>query len=269
MDIFKIGKGSFWGVIIPGGFVVANIFFVFYREYMEGLLSQSGLFIVLGILLSYIFGNVLKLIQPRVAEIISIPIQFIVSLFFKVIDTIRKLLRIREISWLKPKSFKWILQDFPYMRWFYEDYLEKLPEQVKAFFYEYKKREFSDDLDKMGYVFFNYCKHYAIENSNHLRDELYFHEGLMRFLNGMVYATIVFGSIIFYKSIHMNFTYQPYNLALGMYLFILLVILYRYKNVRRLETVTCFMSFYIVQKNKNDSDINQDGKNLNNDVSVQ
>ena len=131
MDIFKIGKGSFWGVIVPGGFVVANIFFVFYREYLEGLLSQSGLFIVLGILLSYIFGNVLKLIQPRVAEILSIPVHFIFSFFLKILDTIRKLLKIREISWLKPKSSQWILQDFPYMRWFYEDYLEINGEDIR------------------------------------------------------------------------------------------------------------------------------------------
>jgi len=269
MDIFKIGKGSFWGVIIPGGFLYANIFFVFYRDILEQLLSQSGLFVLLSLLLSYISGNILRIIQPRVAEMISIPIQIIVSLLLRVLDAIRNLLKIRELSWLKPKSFKWILQDFPYMEWFYTDYLERLPKRVKIFFNRYKKKEFSNKLERMDHVFFNYCKHYAIENTNHLRDDIYFYEGLTRFLNGMVYALIISIFAIFFKSLQIDYEYQPFKLILIIYLIVLFLILIRYKTVRRLETATCFMSFYIAKNRNNDGNLDLDEKNLNNDITVQ
>lgn len=256
MEISKFEKGSFWGVIIPGGFLYANIFFVFYREILERLLSQSGLFVVLSLLLSYIFGNILKLIQPRVAELLSVPIQFIFSFSLRILDMFRRLFKIKERSWLRPQSSQWILEDFPYIKWFYLIYLKQLPDKVNTFFNNYKKNEFFDNLDQMGAAFFNYCKHYTIENTNHLGDELYFHEGLMRFLNGMVYAIIFSIAAIIIKSIPLRFEYQPFNLVLIMYLIILLIILVRYKTVRRLETVACFMSFYIAHNNKIDH--NQD-----------
>ena len=255
MDFFKVGKGSFWGVIIPGAFLFINIFAVSYSENLENLLSQSGLgysFVVLSLLLSYIIGYILRLIKPRYVESFSVPILLLISLFLKLITKISRFLKIKKLSEFKIRSSKEILEDFPYIEWFFSIHLKQLPDTINNFFNDFKTKEYANNLDRMGAAFFNYCKHYVIENSNYLRDELYFTEGLTRFLNGMFYAIILSTTIIFIKTIHMSFEYSAFNYILMAYLAFLFIILIRYKGLRRLETVICFISFFITFNNKNE-----------------
>lgn len=264
MGIFKIGRGSFWGIIIPGGFLFVNIFVVSYSENLEDLLSQSGLgysFIVVSILFSFVIGYVLRLIKPKYAEFVSIPIVLINSLCLRLFIKVCKLLKISTKFISSPKSLQELVERFPYINWFYSVHLEECPDIEKKFFNDFKYKEFSNSLDGMSTSFFGHCKLYVIENSNYLRDEILFAESLVRFLNGMFYALTISIITIFIKSIHLQFNYSPFNLILVAYFFFLLVILIRYKNVRKLEALICFKSFFVtysrINENKDFISINE------------
>jgi len=248
MGILKLGKGNFWGVIIPGGFLFINIFAVFYSDNLDKLILQSGLgysFILLSILFSIIIGYVLRLIKPSYAEYFSIPILIIFLLFRKLIINLCKLSKIHPKYIKAPPSIHEITEKFPYTNLFYYKHLNSFPNSVKDFYNELLQKEFDDEIERIGNPFFSHCKNYIVENSNHLGEELFLTEGLVRFLNGMFYSLTLSIIIIFIKSLHLNFNNEIFNYILLGYIFSLLVILIRYKSVRKLEAVMCFDSFYI------------------------
>ena len=75
MNLFKIGRGNFWGIIIPGGFLFLNLFIIFSLDSIQTVSFKSELtysFVIIGVLISYILGYLLRLIKPEYLETFSI-----------------------------------------------------------------------------------------------------------------------------------------------------------------------------------------------------
>jgi len=108
-----------------------------------------------------------------------------------------------------------------------------------------------------GLVFFNFCKRFIIEKSNYLREDVYFAEGLLRFLNGMFYALIFTILILIFKSNELTIIKDYIEILIWIYCIIIIFMLLQFKTVRPHEVTICFTSFGIVKIDLKKTSINQ------------
>ena len=214
------------------------------------MFSDEGLgypFVILSILVSYVLGCIITLIKPGYVEAFSMPFQIMKSFFWKAINRIMKLIGIDDKHKLFALDMKYMMEPFPYLDWFFEKHIMNLPSEVGAFYLDLRNRRFQNEIAQMrGLGFISFAKRYISENSANLREDVYFAEGLVRFLNGMFYSIICSLFIIMNNAEALTSLNYPVELISSSYIFILLVVLVRYKNVRRFEAAAILESYYLV-----------------------
>jgi hypothetical protein len=257
MNIFKVGRGDFFGIIIPGAFLIIN--FILFIPQIKDILPLNSLSpllagkesIVFALLfvLSYIVGFALRLISP---DYIEIPFLIIRAPYIIVKEAIKKLANFISRKQLFNKQypgdglakniwriFKFYLEPFPYINWTFDNYLKKGPESLSAFYVKLLQTEFKNDRSRMlGHAFINQCKLFIKQKSTGLHDEIMFNEGLVRFLSGMSYAL----AVSFISSVFLATTYNNHLLALYSILFILFA--WKLRHLRWAE-VRSILSAYI------------------------
>jgi hypothetical protein len=249
MNILKFGRGDFFGIMIPGIFLVINIYFLF-PEIIHSFLGHQSIYslkdittiiVPLAFIIGYIFGFALRLIKPNLLEILSFiswcPILVVSSVYrFYINKRIDNKTTLMKYFIFRIKNY-W--EPFPYVDWFYDSYLLQSPFSLKMFFNDLLKKEFNDDRDKMkGQNFINQCKIIIQEKSSKLYDEVIFCEGLVRFLSGTSCALIIV--------IVLNIFHHFYSIAL-LYTYIILLILFvlKLRHIRVKEVVTIFSALAI------------------------
>jgi hypothetical protein len=254
MNILKFGRGDFFGIMIPGIFLVINIYFLF-PEIIQSLLGQQAvsnignittIVVPLSFIIGYIFGFALRLIKPNLLEILSFlfwcPILAVSSVYRFYTDKINNNgITLTKFFISRLKSY-W--EPFPYIDWFYDSYLLQSPSSLKMFFNNLLKKEFDNDREKMKKQnFINLCKIITQEKSSKLYEEVIFCEGLVRFLSGTSCALIIV--------IVLNLFHHFYIMTL-LYIYIILFILFilKLRHIRNKEVVTIFSAFALCIKNK-------------------
>ena len=142
---------------------------------------------------------------------------------------------------------------FPYIKWFFKKYLKhNAPRSYRSFYLKmifseyYRGGRKSCVFNKLyGLNFINQCKIYIFSNSDKLRDEVLYCEGLVRFISGMSYALFICIFIII--DTKFNFLLLPYTV-----LFLLFIL--RLKRIRLKEVLTIFdaMAFLYDQRKPSD-----------------
>lgn len=247
MNIFKIGRGDFFGIIIPGAFLLINIALL-YRQTFEKLfygelkgsvanslasmLPPDSYAVLLPMLfvLSYALGFALRVIQPSTADKISLPLRIVV---IGVKSSVKKLVGAKPSRTFREKLHAH-LEPFPYIDSFFGRHLEQAPESYRRFYEELRKTEFKDDQSLMkGLVFINECKMFVYNRSAPLRDEIVFCEGIVRFVSGMIFALIFsIVSILLFATTFVELLY--------VYAFILALFLLKLRHMRTKEVATIF-----------------------------
>ena len=250
MNIFKLGRGDFFGVIIPGAFLILNIMFIF-PKFVNNLIckistidltNNNAIFYVLLFVTSYIFGASFRLIRPDYNEKLSIIFWAPVCLLTGIFNLLRNKKGIVANVKLK---FKEYCVSFPYIDYFYDDYLAKSPESLFDFYNEILNKEFKGDRNLMkGHNFINFCKCYVQKSSNDMFEELLFCEGLVRFISGMCIALIL--CII----LSVFFLEDKIGLLLSVYIFLLILFIMKLRRIRIKEVLTVFVSFQITYNAK-------------------
>ena len=197
MNILRFGRGDFFGIIIPGAFLLLNLIFIFpVEKSIPGLNIKvpDAIIYSLVVIICYILGDVLRLINPSFVDYISGNINNFFRFIFKMTN--------------KKMIAHFYHDKYPYIPWFCDHYLKKLPQSSQIFWNDFLKVEYSSDREKLnGKNFINYCKSYIASESKELTNEILFCEGLVRFLSGMVIALITFNVFfIMYSWLQLNST---------------------------------------------------------------
>jgi hypothetical protein len=174
MDLLKIGGGSFFGILIPGGFLLFNIVLAFPAtpSHLSKVGFQGDGLSIVGITLIYlmfscILGIVLRILPPDWTEVGH-----------------------------KDK--------YPYFCWFFNPKKYRSTNQFTEFYQNFVKSEFPDEIKEenwqdvlcsrekaLGKSWINYFKLYIYHNGPRLREEVLYGEGLTRFTCGMCYALVL------------------------------------------------------------------------------
>lgn len=255
MNIFKFGRGDFFGVIIPGAFLVINFTFfvpamknIFYENTIAASLAgKEGLVTTLLFVLSYIIGFALRLLTPSFIEWLSIIIRFPYIIYRTLRETGPQQIGSSNPNIYQPqggiiKRIKYKVslysERFPYINWFFDNYLEKTASSQSKFFFELLANEFGNNRTRMsGHHFINSCKLLVKQKSTALHDELIFFEGTIRFLSGMSYAL----GVCLLARLFFSATYSNYLLSLYCLLFVVFV--WRLRHLRWAE-VRSILSAY-------------------------
>ena len=158
MNIFKVGRGDFFGILIPGAFLLINILLFYYNVFdtIPDWLKLSTnptnsskppvattilntILIPSLIVLSYILGFFLRSISPSLTEKLTLIVWYPLCAFQAVFVYF---FRNKENQEVKNRSlievYKQIinikLEPFPYIDWFYDKYLKKSPLSYKQFY---------------------------------------------------------------------------------------------------------------------------------------
>lgn len=246
MNVFRLGRGELFGIIIPGAFFLLNIYRFFpvedlgidLKAVLEG--GHEGLVITAALVLSYILGFSLRLIKPDILEKITCLIRFpyiiAVALYAWIVESQKfwPVFRLRfELYW----------QTFPYIDWFYDNYLQNSPNSFGAFYKHVLVKEFDGNRGRMkGQVYVNQCKLHVRNESMNLGEELMFREGLVRFLAGMSCALFFSALILALYAPMCHFLVRLYGI-----LFILFILKLRHI---RLREVSAILSAYAFVKEK-------------------
>ncbi len=251
MNILKLGRGDFFGVIIPGAFLLINIiiFFPFssYGIDIEWLQSgkKEGAMITIMFVVSYILGFALRLIKPDIIEKVSF-LFLLPDIVFKSMGEAKKKKKKEEEEEEKEKKIyeifsetvKFYREAFPYIDWFYKKRLSNAPASVHMFFDRLLIDEFSGDTEIMkGLVFINQCKLFVRNKSNSLSDEIMFCEGNARFVSGITYALIL--------NVAMLIFFHPDNIfMLVLYLILAIIFIRRlkYMRIKEVATILCALA---------------------------
>ena len=176
MDLPKVTRGGFFGIFIPGAFLLLNMSMVFpiSSVFLKNNESRTVIDSIelgfMSFILAFTLGIVIRVISPNYTEIF------------------RK-------------------HKFPYFGWFF---LERSEYRIRKFIQFYKKfvlSEYPDAIQKeddwakyiserkrqeeIGKPWVNYFKTYVYCKSDSLKDEILYQEGLTRFVCGMCYALLL------------------------------------------------------------------------------
>ncbi len=232
MNISRFGRGDFFGIIIPGAFLLLNFIIIFSSITPAILLTKitdlEWILYPLIVIICYILGDILRLINPSFIDFLSSKFNILRII---VIDKIRK-----------RKSRHFYGDKYPYITWFFDKHLEELPESSKVFWQNFLKTEYSSVQNKLyGEAFINYCKNYIASVSKDLYDDILFCEGHVRFLSGLSIALIIIIPLaIMSKSLH--------SYVIFLYGLCLTITLYRFRRVRAKEVATIFCTFERIKK---------------------
>lgn len=223
MNLFKFGRGDFFGIIIPGAFLLANFVYFFMPEILEEK-NNTALYSMI-LILSYIIGISLRPLSPEWFECF-------------------------------PPQFKKDWGKFPYINWYLDTHLNSLPNSYGMFSKSLLDNEFGDDRTRIdqegGKDFINYCKSVVCMKSDALHEGILHAEGLSRLISGMGYALaicVLFASV---KCLGYLFT-QP---ALVPWTYIYLILAYlmmclffkgNLRRARGKEATTVLDAFVIVE----------------------
>jgi hypothetical protein len=240
MNIFRLGRGELFGIIIPGAFLLLNILaFIpllkFGIDISKPIIGKTNAVnITIFLVLSYVIGFSLRLINPDLIERLTfylrVPWLYCYSLFYA-----RK--KSKDFSSYYSKQLKIYRESFPYIDWFYDYYLKKSPYSIALFFENVCNQEFLKNKDLMaGRIFINQCKLYVRLKSVELNEELMFREGLVRFLSGMSCAFFFCAFIVLFNN--------PLKLQI-FYLYIILFFIFarKLRYIRFKEVGLIFTSF--------------------------
>ncbi len=153
MNIFKVGRGDFFGILIPGAFLLINILLFYYNafdaipEWLNFNTNPSkpilptaiiNTILIPGLIVfSYILGFFLRSISPHWAERLSLiiwcPLCFFQGLFFYIFSGKQDKM-VSSFSEIFKQMVKRKLEPFPYIDWFYRDYLLKSPLSYRRFY---------------------------------------------------------------------------------------------------------------------------------------
>ena len=276
MNMLKFGRGDFFGIIIPGAFLLTNVGVLTIAigpRSIVGLLSQLDAALLLPALfvVSYVMGVALRAVSPDDTE--KLASWVVVSLLWLRLKVF--LLRILELfvhtlffqdaknsvkrnSLDVQEQLTRKLERFPYFRAFGRS-LESAPKSYRCFFLNLVANETEAagtdllpiDIEERirglmgGHKFINKCKYVVYERSDSLRDELIFCEGLSRFLSGMFLALT--GSSVALITLMVRVSPSIWTIALAITYFILIQLFGRkLKTLRYHEVLAILDSFAIV-----------------------
>ena len=252
MDFTRLGILDLFGILTPGAFLLGNIIII---SVVIGKSAKLSLFdpflsIVAIFFISYLFGTILRLVNPGRVDGYT-------SLYFKHI-----------------KGYKgdWVDDKFPYIYHLLKVWPQKrekdtyVMSEISDFILKELGLDKMDDDDLKEYSkkeehtgFFNYCKVFLTEKSPRLSDEVYRAEALTRLLAGIFWVSLgsllTFLVIIFLNIITIWITLNNESFWLIgffslMYLFIIQMILKRFRTIRFKEVQIVWYSFYLMNKEK-------------------
>ena len=247
MNIFNLGRGNFFGIIIPGAFLLGNILFINPQlaqelnkiDLLKSILENNYVLLPFLTIISYIIGFSLRLLRPTYLEKFSI---IFWSFYIVYKHWINPKSKDRKLSTVI-SSFKAYWESFPYIDWFYDSLLSKVSVSYRNF-YEDKilKKEYAGDKELMkGLNFINHCKLFIYDKSDPLRNEILYDEGLVRFLSGMCYvlSAIIIFAIFFTKP-------TPWQLII-IYGFLNILFMTRLRYIRVKEVLAVFDSYFLLK----------------------
>lgn len=254
MNFLNFGTGKFFGLIIPGAFLLINL--IFYApagitentgndesfpvlEFILANLEDKTLIIPLLFVISYILGFTLRLIRPTLLEKFAF-YMFSFLYAFRAWRAYIKEDRLIKYKWFWRAETRWVREDFPYIDWVYEEYLNKSANSYDSFYQTLLREEYDGQIERLkGHNFINQCKLYIYDKSSFLRSEILFNEGLVRLMAGMTYAMIL--SFIFFLIVG-----SVQHIAL-IYVLISLALISKLRTIRRKEVLTILDAFFFTK----------------------
>ncbi len=251
MNILKLGRGNFFGIIIPGSFLLFNALVI----YSEIVVSKAQLLdiqewkgkgadIVFFFIMSYVIGIGLRLISPKylewVAAIIKISFKFSWAIVRgKKVGTFRDMLKDLYLKYAEP---------FPYMSSFYSNQIKLVRKATRDFYTDLLENEFDNTLENMNNsIFINDCKTCIRRGSEALADEILYNEGLVRFLSGVVYAMALTIALFGLSGIG--------SFVIYVYMAVAVIFLFSIKRIRRKEVfiiLSAFAHVSLAEKRENE-----------------
>lgn len=236
MQSQRIGIINFFGVLIPGSFLSFYILLIIacileisgmsnsHRVILDsinanGLVFSTGFFFV-----SYLLGMVIRLHAPSKVDKYATSLLNIIG-----------------------KKGDWVNEDFPYSNsltnWFKANGLGHV--------IEFMEEENENYANK---TFFNHCKLYIISQNEALANQIINAEATNRFIAGFIWIMFrfglvisLFGSIIF--AIKGNIIFLIiYGSILFINILIVILLLLRFKIMRRREVTIVWNCYYILKK---------------------
>ncbi len=244
MNIFKFGRDEFFGIIIPGAFLVINII-VFFPLSKIGinilkmnLNNKEGVIITALFIISYIIGFALRLIKPDYIEWLSFLCRITLCSIYESIKGSNSKGSESYFSILG-KKLKEDRESFPYIDRLYDSHLLKTPTSIRLFFNDVLEKEFSGNRDLMkNQTFINQCKLFVRNKSHSLNEEIMYCEGLVRFLSGMSYVLIL--------NIVLLMIYLPKTLII-LYIILAIIFIRNLQPIRWREVATIFHAYAILK----------------------
>ncbi len=136
MNNFRIRSGEFVGIIIPGVILCLNLILIFWNYFIDRFkilsqekpfdLTENGLLFILFLIVSYIFGVVLRLLSPDIPDGISGCLRSISATTQRGIKIV-----VKDAGSVFP--LREYFQPFPYIKYFYEVFNLKGIPNVKEF----------------------------------------------------------------------------------------------------------------------------------------
>jgi len=268
MNIFKYSRGHFFGTLLPGAFLLLNVLFIYPSIFQSiPLLCKLNFkddqltYLTAGFIISYVFGVALRLMSPNILERLALTVRIPKSLIMMLYEKIHDKIKISTIC----KKSKTLLQYnniidkvtrltfcdrfiiailiYPYSKWFFAIYLPKSTKQHRDFYEKLLKEELQEKTKLLDRNFINSCKTYIYKNSDGLSEEIMYHEGLIRFICGIIYSLLIVLIILlfhFLDFIGLFFTY----------LIILIVFLDSLRRIRVKEVISIVDGYMFLKKSE-------------------
>lgn len=259
MNIFRVGRGDFLGTFIPGAFLLAHIILTLTSSTAAVTTSTSTLFglphdsvalLPLLFVAAYILGFFLRLIPPTFTEYLGLPFRLIldVPMALHWCHKRKKAGHPHKFKQLYRVRVRRSLEPFPYIDWFFKQYLRTSPASYANFYRQLLNREFGSKRERLkGLLFFNQCKVFIFHVTPSLREEVIQSEGLVRFVSGMSLALIPGTGGIWYASYSAS---QIPTMLVFAHLFVLVGFLVRLRHVRVREMTTLCDSYAFALRGK-------------------
>jgi hypothetical protein len=240
MELFKYTRGHFFGIFIPGLFFIINVSIIFpelinyfgLNEPYILLRGEFGIYIIIFIF-SYVSGVGLRLLIPSWLEnaglLFHIPL-FTISIFYKSLMSKKQ---DRKFKANFKKRFSYYNQQFPYIKWFYDEFISTEGTTYKLFFNDILNTKFEANKAAMSKHFINQCKNYIYENSKGIKEEIIYNEGLTRFISGVLYSFL-------FTLIIVCFRFESFQELFYIYLFLFIFFLLHFRRIRIKEVLSVF-----------------------------
>jgi hypothetical protein len=232
----RVGIITFFGILIPGSYLLAIIVLVVastleafglggHASVFEFASANVALSAAVFLFASYLLGMVVRLFAPRVVDELS--------------------------KWyfvhLRRKRNGWVADVFPYRRsltsWFAKGGMAKIPALLQRV-----NPHYGDDNNTL---FFNYCKWFVDANHVRLSRQIQEAEALVRFLSGTTLALMIGLSAFLVFSVVFSIAGSPIcamsyiSLSVGSAL-MLCLILERFKHQRRREVIMVWSAVHLL-----------------------